>query len=69
MIVETANIKEADGVEKHQIVKLQLWHGAWYVYDNECTIYDIKGFDIVQGTRWMRDVKRQYQIDQDSNVM
>jgi len=40
-----------------------------YVYEAEFTIYDVKGFDIVLGKRWMRDIKRQYQIDHDSNEM
>jgi len=49
MIVETANIKAEDGIEKRQRVKWKLRLGASYVYDAEFTIYDIKSFDIVLG--------------------
>jgi hypothetical protein len=56
MIVETANIKAEDGLEKHERVKLKLRLGASYVYKAEFTIYDIKGFDIMLGKRWMRDI-------------
>ena len=69
MIVETANIKAEDGIEKRQRVKLKLRLGASYVYEAEFTIYDVKGFDIVLGKRWMRDINRRYQMDHDSNEM
>jgi len=49
MIVETANIKAEDGIEKRQRVKLKLRLSASYVYDAEFTIYDVKGMDIVLG--------------------
>jgi len=67
MIVETANIKAEDGIEKRQRVKLKLRLVVAYVYEAEFMIYDVKGFDIVLGKRWMRDINRQYQIDHDSN--
>jgi signal transduction histidine kinase len=51
MIVETANIKAEDGIEKCQRVKLKLRLGASYVYEGEFTIYDVKGFNIVLGKR------------------
>jgi len=69
MIVETANIKAEDGIEKRQRVKLQLRLGASYIYVAEFTIYNVKGFDIVRGKRWMRDINQRYQIDHDSNAM
>jgi hypothetical protein len=67
MIVETANIKAEDGIEKRQRVKLKLRLGGSYVYEAEFTIYNLKHFDIVLGKRWMRDINRRYQIDHDSN--
>jgi len=69
MIVETANIKAEDDIEKRQRVKLKLQLGASYVYEAEFTIYDVKGFDTLLGKRWMRDINRRYQIDHDSNEM
>jgi len=69
MIVETANIKAEDGIEKRQRVKLKLPLGASYVSEADFTIHDVKGFAIVVGKRWMRDINRQYQIDHDSNEM
>jgi hypothetical protein len=33
------------------------------------TIYDVKGFDIILGKRWMRDINGRYHIDHDSNEM
>ena len=58
MIVEMANLKAEDGIEKRQRVKRKLQLGASYVYEAEFTIYDVKGFDIVLGKRWMRDINR-----------
>jgi len=69
MTVETANIKAEDGIETRQRVKLKLRVSASYVYEAEFMIYDVKGFDMVLGTRSMRDINRRYQIDQDSNEM
>jgi len=69
MIVKTANIKAQNGIEKCPRVKLKLRLGASYVYQAEFTIYNVKGFDIVLGKRWMRDINRRYQIDHDSNEM
>jgi len=69
MIVETANIKAEDGIEKRRRVQLKLRLSVSYVYEAEFTIYDVKGFDIVLGKRWMCDINRQYQIDHDSNDM
>jgi hypothetical protein len=34
----------------------QRLHIGSYVYDADFTIYDVKGFDIVLGKRWMRDI-------------
>jgi hypothetical protein len=56
MIVQMANIKAEDGIEKRERVKLKQRLGASYIYDAEFTIYDIKGFDIVLGKRWMHDI-------------
>jgi hypothetical protein len=55
--------------EKLQRVKLKLRLVASYVHEAEFTIYDVKGFDIVLGKRWMRDINRRYQIDHDCNDM
>jgi hypothetical protein len=63
MIVETANIMAEDGIAKRQRVKFKLLLGASYVYEDEFTIYDVNGIDIVLGTRWMRNINLQYQID------
>ena len=56
MIVETANIKAENGIEKRQRVILKLRLSASYVYEAEFMIYDVKGFDIVLGKRWMGDI-------------
>jgi hypothetical protein len=56
MIVETANIKAEDGIEKRQRVRLKLRLGASYVYEAEFTIYDVKGIDILLGKKWMHDI-------------
>jgi len=69
IMVETANIKAEDGIEKRQRVKLKLQLGASYIYVAKFTIYDVKGFDIVLGKRWMRDINRLYHINHDSNEM
>jgi len=69
MIVEPANLKAEDGIEKRQRVKLKLRLGASYVYEAEFTIYDVKCLDIVLGKRWIYDINQQYQIDHDSNDM
>jgi len=58
IIVETANIKAEDGIEKYQTVKLKLRLGASYVYEAEFMIDDIKGFDIVPGTKWLCNINR-----------
>ena len=69
MIVETANIMAEDGIEKHQRVQLKLPLSASYVYEAEFTIYDVKGFDIALGKRWMCDINRRYQFNHDSTEM
>jgi hypothetical protein len=38
-----------------QRVRLSVHIGS-YVYKALFTIYDVKGFDIVLGKRWMRDI-------------
>jgi len=58
MVVETANIKAEDGIEKRQRVQLKLRLGVSYVYEAEFTIYDVKGFDIVLGKGWIGDRNR-----------
>jgi hypothetical protein len=68
MVVETANANVEDVVERHQRVTLSLHIGS-YVYKARFTIYDVKGFDIVLGKRWMRDINGRYHIDHDSNEM
>jgi len=67
MIVEMANIKAEVGIRKCQRVKLKLRLSASYVYEAEVTIDDVKGFNIVLGKLWMRDINRRYQIDHDSD--
>jgi len=69
MIVEMANANAEDGIEKCQRVKLKVWLGASYVYEADFVVYDVKGFEIVLGKRWMSDINRNYQIDHDSNKM
>jgi hypothetical protein len=39
----------------------QLHHGS-YVYDARFTIHDVKGFDLVLGKRWMRDINGGYHM-------
>jgi hypothetical protein len=68
MVVETANSNVEDVVERRQRVRLSLHIGS-YVYKALFTIYDVKGFDIVLGKRWMRDINGRYHIDHDSNEM
>jgi hypothetical protein len=68
MVVETANANIEDVVERRQRVRLPL-HIRSYVYKALFTIYDVKGFDIVLGKRWMRDINGRYHIDHDSNEM
>jgi len=58
MIVETANVNGEDGIEKRQQVELELKLGASCVYDAKFVVYDLNGFDIVLGTKWMRDINR-----------
>jgi hypothetical protein len=62
MVVETANANVEDVVERRQRVSLSVHIGS-YVYKARFTIYDVKGFDIVLGKRWMRDINGQYHID------
>jgi hypothetical protein len=68
MVVETANANVEDVVEQRQRVRLCIHIGS-YVYKTWFTIYDVKGFDIVLGKRWMRDINGRYHIDHDSNEM
>jgi hypothetical protein len=68
MVVETANANVEDVVERRQRVTLSVHIGS-YVYKARFTIYDVKGFDIVLGKRWMRDINGRYHIDHDSNEM
>jgi hypothetical protein len=68
IVVETANSNVEDVVERLQRVRLPLHIGS-YVYKALFTIYDVKGFDIVLGKRWMRDINGCYHIDHDSNEM
>jgi len=56
MIVGTANIKAEHGIKNHQRVKLKLQLTVSYVYEAEFTMYDVEGFGIVLGKRWMRDI-------------
>jgi hypothetical protein len=68
MMVETANANVEDVVERRQRVRLSVHIGS-YVYKALFTIDDVKGFDIVLGKRWMRDINGRYHIDHDSNEM
>jgi hypothetical protein len=68
MVVETANAKTQDSVERRQRVRLRLHIGS-YVYEAAFTIYDVKGFDIVLGKRWMRDINGRHYIDHATNEM
>jgi len=51
---------------KSQIESTTWWS---YILEAKFTIYDVKGFDIVLGKWWMRDINRRYQIDHDSNEL
>jgi len=62
MNVETANVNSEEGIETHQQSKSKPHLGASYVYKAELTVYDIKGFDIVLGKRWMCDMNCQYSM-------
>jgi hypothetical protein len=62
MVVETANANVENVVERCQRVSLSVHIGS-YVYKARFTIYDVKGFDIVLGKRWMRDINGRYHID------
>jgi hypothetical protein len=66
--VETANANTQDSVERRQPVRLRLHIGS-YVYEADFTIYDVKGFDIVLGRRWMRDINGRHHIDHHTNEM
>jgi hypothetical protein len=68
MIVETTNAHNKDEVERRQRVKLRLHIGS-YQYEAWFTIYDVKGFDIVLGKRWMRDINGRYHMDHNTNEM
>jgi len=67
MIVEMANIHPEDGIEKCQQLKLKLWLVVLYVYEASFMVYDVKGFRIMVGNRWMCDVIIWYQINHVSN--
>jgi len=69
MTVETANIKTEDGIQKRQRIQLKLRLGALYLDETVFIIYDAKGFDIVLGKRWIRDINQQYQINHDCDEM
>ena len=69
MNVETTNVNAEDGIEKRQQVKSKQRLSTSYVYDAEFAVYDVKGFDIVLGKRWIRDINRRYQIGHDSNEL
>jgi hypothetical protein len=52
MIMETANDKVEDGIERRQQVRLKLKLGDdGYVYTCWFTEHDVKGFDIILGKR------------------
>jgi hypothetical protein len=67
--VEMASINTKDGIQKRQWVKIKLPLSVSYVYQAEYKIYDVMRLYIVLGTRWMHDINRQYQIDQNRNEM
>lgn len=48
-------------------MNLQL--GAAFVYYVGFMVYEVKGFDIVLGTRWMHDINRHSHIHHDSHIM
>jgi hypothetical protein len=68
MVVEIANANTQDSIEKRQRVRLHLHIGS-YTYEANFTIYDVKGFDIVLGKRWMRDINGRHHIDHHTNEM
>jgi hypothetical protein len=68
MVMETANANVEDVVEWRQRLSLSVDIGS-YVYKARLTIYDVEGFNIVLGKRWMHDINGWYHIDHDSNEM
>jgi len=64
MIMETANDKVEDGIERRQQVRLKLKLGDdGYAYTGCFTVYNVKGLDIILGKHWVRDINGTYHID------
>lgn len=68
MLVETANAKGDNGIEKRERISLSLSIGSYH-YKSDFTIYDVSGFDIILGKRWMKDINGHYNIDHSTNEM
>jgi hypothetical protein len=70
MIVETVNDKVEDSIERQQQVCLKLELGDdGYVYTGWFTVYNVKGFVIILGKCWVRDINGPYHIDHRTNEM
>ena len=69
MMVETANATANDKVQRRERVQLKVHIGQSYSYTAYFTIYNMKGFDILLGKRWVRDINLKHHIDHDTNEM
>jgi len=70
MIVEMLNDKVEDGIERRQQVHLKLKLGDdSYAYTGWFTVYDVKGFEIILGKRWVCDINGTYHINHRTNEM
>jgi hypothetical protein len=70
MIVEMANDKVEDSIERRQQERLKLKLGDdGYIYTAWFTVYHVKGFDIILATHWVCDINGTYHIDHQTNYM
>jgi hypothetical protein len=70
MMVEMANDKVEDSIERRQQVRLKLKLGDdGYAYTGWFTVCNVKGFDIILGKRWVGDINGTYHIDHRTNEM
>jgi hypothetical protein len=68
MIVEMANDKIQDGIERWQQVDLKLKLGEdGYAYTEWFTVYDVNRFDIIPGTCWVHNINGMYHFDHRTN--
>jgi len=68
MIVEMANDKVQDGIQRWQQVPLKLkLRDDGYAYTGWFTVYDMKEFDSIIWMHWVRDINGTYHIDHWTN--